>query len=111
MNQFFLSKVQLLRESIPDVHLDPLSKLREIMWNRTCTMKLKPVHPDDVMKVIISLKNSKSTGTDFLDTRIIKLVANEILPALTRIVNLSLTQLKFPYKWKQSKGGSPPEKG
>ena len=51
----------------------------------------------------MKLKNSKSTGIDDIDTRIIKLVANDILPALTHVINLSISHSEFPSIWKQSK--------
>ena len=55
-------------------------------------MQLRYVHPDGVMKIIKELKNSKSTGTDNIDT---KLVAEDILPAITHIINLSIRQQEF----------------
>ena len=38
-----------------------------------------------------------------IDTSIIKLVKAEILPAVTHILNLSITTRKFPSAWKKSK--------
>ena len=73
------------------------------MENRNCTFSLKPVHPDQVLKVLYNLKNSKATGMDYLDSYIIKLVAIEILPALTHVINLSITQSVFPNSWKCAK--------
>ena len=85
MNQFFVSKVSNLRSNIPASDSDALSTLRKQMENRNCTFSLKPVHPDQVLKVLCGLKNSKATGMDYLDSYIIKLVAIEILPAQTLI--------------------------
>ena len=103
MNTFFINKVTMLRNQIPVNNSDPLAKLRESMESRTCSMKFRPVKPSDVHDIIKGLKNSKSTGTDYLDTATIKLVAKDILPAVTHIVNLSLTQSTFPSIWKHSK--------
>ena len=47
-------------------------------------MSLKAVTPDEVMKIISNLKNSKSTGTDNISTWVVKLVAKDILPARVR---------------------------
>ena len=66
-------------------------------------MNFRPVSPDEVLTIIKSLKNSKSTGVDYLDTWTIKLVAENILPAITHIINLSISQSKFPCMWKQAK--------
>ena len=103
MNSFFVDKVAGLRERIPQVNSDPHAKLRESMRNRTCTMKFRAVTPDEVLDIIKALKNSKSTGVDNLDTWTIKLVAEDILPAITHILNLSISQSKFPTMWKQAK--------
>ena len=45
----------------------------------------------------------KSTGLDNIDTYIIKLVAKDILPALTNIINLSIRNSHFPSTWKRAK--------
>ena len=103
MNNFFITKVNLLRDRIPATEADPLVKLREIMQDRQCSFSLRPVTPQEVEKLIASLKNSKSTGVDYIDTWVIKLVAKEILPALTHIVNLSISQSEFPTIWKTAK--------
>ena len=103
MNSFFLGKVAGLRENIPESRIDPLSKLREIMTDRQCKFSLKAVHPEDVLKLIKGLKNSKSTGTDYIDTFIIKLVAEDIVAPLTHIINLSISTATFPSLWKHAK--------
>ena len=103
MNSFFINKVAQLREKIPQVDLDPHAKLREVFQNRGCEFKFKPAEPEEVLKIIKGLKNSKSSGVDFIDTAIVKLVANEILPALTHIINLSISNSIFPAMWKHSK--------
>ena len=103
MNNFFISKVGLLRNSIPDTEEDPLQKLRDVMKNRKCVFALHSVTPSDVEKLIAGLKNSKSTGTDYIDTFIIKLVARDLVPAITHILNLSIAQSEFPNIWKHSK--------
>jgi hypothetical protein len=103
MNSFFIDKVARLRNGIPASNADPLAKLKESMSDRQCSLALKTVNPEEVLKVIKSLKNSKSTGTDNIDTWVIKLVASDILPALTHIINLSIMQSKFPTMWKHAK--------
>ena len=103
MNMFFIEKVKKLQEKIPIVVFNPLEKLRESMVNRQCVMSVQPVKPDDVLKIITNLKNSKSSGVDDIDTYIIKLIASDILPAVTHIINLSITQSVFPSIWKHAK--------
>ena len=45
----------------------------------------------------------KSSGVDYIDTATVKLVAKEILPAITHIINLSISQSTFPTMWKYAK--------
>jgi hypothetical protein len=62
MNVYFISKVERLRESIPNSNFDPLKLLRESMSQRRCNLSFRSVHPDEVLKIIKNLKNSKSSG-------------------------------------------------
>ena len=103
MNKFFLSKIKNLRSSIPVSQSDPLVKMREAMENRDCSFQIRNVTEEDVLKVIQGLKNSSATGTDFIDTRSIKVAAELISPALTHIINLSISTSTFPRMWKHAK--------
>ena len=55
------------------------------------------------MKIIKELKNSKSTGIGDIDASTIKLVAEDLVPAITHIINLSVSQSNFPELWKTAK--------
>ena len=50
-----------------------------------------------------NLSNSASFGLDEIDTYIIKLIKDDITPAFTHIINLSLTTNVYPEAWKKSK--------
>ena len=102
-NQYFLDKIRLIRENLPPPLIDPLALLRSLMVGRSCSFSFSVVHPDEVEKVMSGLSNSSSFGLDQIDTYIIKLVRLDILPALTHIVNLSLSTQEFPTNWKKSK--------
>ena len=82
----------------------PLQKLQELMRNRTCTFKLRAFHPDEVLKILNKLnKNSKSCGLDTIDAYVLSLAKEELLPVITHIVNLSITEKCFPTEWKCAK--------
>ena len=81
---------------------DPLAKLRESMRNRQCMFKLKLVTQEEVLKIINSLNNSSSTGVYFIDSTTLKLIRNEIVPAMTRNINLSIEKTVFPESYKHS---------
>ena len=101
-NQFFLDKIKRLRSSIPAVQKD-LLKNREAMSKRKYSFHLQEVTVYDVQKIISSLKNSSATGVDSIDTTTIKLSAQLIAPALTHIINLSISTSTFPTSWKYAK--------
>ena len=102
-NEFFVEKIQQIRENLPPPISDPLSKLRSLMIGRKCSFRLTSVHPDQVADIISSLSNTTAFGLDQIDTSIIKLIKNEVLPAVTHMINLSITSRKFPSTWKKSK--------
>ena len=103
MNSFFIQKVKNLQKRLPPPKGNPLENLQQTMSTRTCTFRLESVHPDEVLEIVKNLKNSKSTGLDDIDTSTLKLIIHDILPALTHIINLSLTTLTFPSSWKLAK--------
>ena len=103
MNNFFVNKVKVLRQNLPNDAGDPLALTRRLMSERQCSFKFTSVHPDEVNKIIENLKNSKSSGIDNIDTYIIKLARKELVPVITHIINLSLTQSHFPEIWKTAK--------
>ena len=73
------------------------------MKGRTASFSLSPVHPDTVKQIICQLKNSKASGIDNIDTYVIKLIADEIVPVITHIVNLSIQEASFPKSYKIAK--------
>ena len=82
---------------------DPLLNTRDIMKHKNCSMKFSNVHPDEVSKIISDLPNSTAFGTDNIDTYIDKLLREELTPAITHIINLSINSEAFPQTWKVSK--------
>ena len=73
------------------------------MRNRTCSFRLKAVHPETVEQILSNLKNSKSSGLDSIDTYCLKLAGQNIIPSLTHIINLSIETHEFPTCWKIAK--------
>jgi hypothetical protein len=50
MNSFFMDKVTRLRNGIPASNTDPLAKLKESIRDRHCSLALKTVDPEEVLK-------------------------------------------------------------
>ena len=73
------------------------------MKNKSCKFDLQPVSPDVVKIIIQNMKTTSSTGLDNINSYVLKLAQEELIPAITHIINLSITQKKFPDSWKISK--------
>ena len=102
-NQYFVDKVKNILSSMPPPISDPLYKLKLLMRNRNSVFCLRSAHPDEVQKIILELRNSKSTGLDTIDSYILKCSLPYILPAVTHIVNESINSGIFPSQWKTAK--------
>ena len=102
-NQYYIDKVRTIRRNFRGQDRDPLRILRKRLQGRQASFSTRAVTPDEVDKVIRNLNNSKASGLDNLDTYILKLTRNEIVPSVCHIVNLSLQANKFPNKWKVAK--------
>ena len=99
-NEFFIEKVQKIRNNLPPPKSNPLSKLQCLMKDRQCSFTLSMVYPNEVDSIISSLNNTSAFGFDHIDTSILKLIKSEILSAVTHIINLSISTKKFPQSWK-----------
>ena len=71
------------------------------MTRRQCSLTFQPVTEKVVLMTIMKIGPTTATGVDNIDNQTIKLVAREITPALTHIINLSISTSTFPaiYKW------------
>jgi len=52
MNEFFVKKINTLRNRIPLPTEDPLRFLKQMMSNRTSTFRLDIAHPDEVLAIL-----------------------------------------------------------
>lgn len=74
----------------------------EIMKRKNFRFKVEKVNINKVKDFLKTCKN-KPPGVDGLDSRLLKLAADDIAPALAHIVNLSFTCCTCPQAWKQAK--------
>ena len=70
-------------------------------YSGTPFANFQPVSADTVKKVVLST-SSKSCENDPIPTHIVKDCINELLPAITCIVNQSLNEGHFPDTWKEA---------
>ena len=77
MNQYFISKVSKIRESIVHVPTN-FTACKNIMRGKSCTLSLQHVTVSKVNKLLKNLKTSKSCGIDQLDNFCVKIAENII---------------------------------
>ena len=116
-NEFFVEKISKLKQNIDNKYKeDPLQRLKAKMESKNLKFKLKPVTEKKVLKIIKSMKSKKSSGLDELTQAQMILGADILAIPLTRIINTSITEAKFPDMWKEGvvtpvlKKGSPKDK-
>ena len=102
MNNFFIDKVETIRQGIPSTRFD-LNKVNSIMANKRCSLQLKYVSQSKVNKVLKSLSNSRSTGIDELDSLSVKQAEDLLTQPVHNIMTLSIMSCQFPKSWKYSK--------
>lgn len=73
---------------MPVNYFDPLHYADSFFMNFTT--------PLEIVSIINSLKNKKSTGCDNFSVTLVKQIANEIAPVLSHIINLSFSSGIFP---------------
>ena len=61
------------------------------------------VTEDEVLKILMSMKNKKSMGFDGIPMQILKMSTPVIIPSLTHLFNKSLANGVFPSQWKIAK--------
>ena len=105
-NQYYIEKIQKIRQKLPPQG-DPTSNLRNLMKEKeqihTDGLSINTVSPEQINKIILELRNSKSCGLDNLDTYIVKLIRPHIIPAVTHIINTSISTQQFPTTYKSAK--------
>ena len=94
--KFFMSKIQNIRDNLAK---HPLYKPKPTNIQKLDTFK--KLSTEDVKKLINKMK-MKSCELDVLPTHILKEMLDHLLPTITKIINMSLTQGVFIDKWKNA---------
>jgi hypothetical protein len=100
-NDFFVAKVETLRNSIDTTNLPgPLGKSKNV---NKCQFILTRVSDNQVLRAINKLKTKPSTGLDQISSKVLKAGGEVLAIPLCYIINNSITSGKFPSRWKESK--------
>ena len=77
--------IETIRKSLQEKNRDPLEILRKILNSNQASFSAQSITAYKVDKIIRKLKNSKASGMDNLDTYIIRLARQEIVPSVCHI--------------------------
>ena len=103
MNNFFVDKVEQIKKELPPQTVDPLETLKTMMNGCPSRFDFTPVSPETTEKIIRNMRKSKACGVDNIDSYILKLTSELIVPPITHIINLSLSTGVFPAHYKTGK--------
>ena len=65
--------------------------------------ELLEVTEEEVSKLVRKIKGKKSCGLDWICGYSLKLVARDLLPELTEMINLTIRNGRFTSQWKNAK--------
>ena len=99
-SDFFINKIEKIRTDISS-EPNPVENYKEIPKLDKSLDKLAPTTPEEIKK-IIQESPCKSCELDPIPTWLLKACIDELLPALTNIINSSLDQAYVPSEFKRS---------
>ena len=91
LNKFFASVFTQGDSSTPVLESDPIPDMSPI-----------EIHIEGVLHLLLNLKASKAMGPDKIPSRLLKMLAHQIVPALTLLYSASISQGSVPSDWKMA---------
>ena len=102
-NNYFVEKIANLKARIdPNRVKEPLNKLKNKVRGKNLNFSLKTVTERTVRKVMDRMKKKKSKGPDGISQELLLLGKDMLVIPLTRIINSSINEGKFPDCWKEA---------
>ena len=107
MNTFFLEKIaKLKRENIRETNFEQATEeLVKFLSGKNLgnNFVLHELNDEEMKQLLKSITGKKSLGLDWICSYSLKIVADELLPELKHIINLSIRSGNFGSSWKVSK--------
>ena len=100
-NCFFMDKVTKIRNNFPSCDKDTDTCTQEVCGVSSPLTSFNAVTPEQLSKIIMSMK-TKQCSLDPLPTGLTKECLNSLIPAVTNIINVSLSTATFPSQWKRA---------
>ena len=102
-NDYFIEKIEVLKAKIdPSKVKEPLGKLRSKMEGKNLRFSLRTVTERTVRKIMDRIKKNKSRGPDGISQELLLLGKDTLVVPLTRIINPSISEGRFPDCWKSA---------
>lgn len=92
----FMSKIDKIRQALKD-----FQNFKPDVKDVPRFDDFQDLTEDEIRKLISELQ-TKTSELDILPTNVLKSFLDELLPIITKLVNISLKQGIFPSKWKQA---------
>ena len=73
----------------------------QIMKDKNCTFEFRKVGVEEVKKLLLSINNDKSPGSDNRDGKLLRIIADDI--AIYHILNVNLLESVCPQAWREAK--------
>ena len=99
LNKYFVEVGSNLSNNLPPGSGDFSEYLEPVH----CVFNFSNITDDAVLRKILKLKSNKGLGPDNISPKLIKDSAEVIAPYLSYILNLSLSEGKFPDDWKSAR--------
>lgn len=96
-NDYFIDTVKPTKNN----QVPQISNNQNLKYNPN-SIFIKPCIAEDIIQIIRTLRNSKSTGVDGITTKVIKYVGSIISLPLSHIINLCISSGIYPNKLKTS---------
>ena len=102
-NEFFVNKIEVLKEKIDtSLKTDPLKALEKKVANKNLKFSLKTVTVKTVTKVMKAMKKKRSSGTDGITQECLLTGVDVLAIPITHIINTSIKTGTFPEHWKEA---------
>ncbi|MEW8548507.1 MAG: reverse transcriptase family protein, partial [Candidatus Thiodiazotropha sp.] len=102
-NDFFVNIAENIKEPVSSSNHEKLKSYCNDKIPSDIFFDLPLLNKDKVLRYLKNLDVRKSTGSDELGPRLLKMAAPFISESLTYICNMSITTGTFPEKWKEAK--------
>ena len=107
VNEYFLSKIVNLKNDENIADCEAATEELEAYLNKKKIpadgFELKEVSEEVVSKLIKRIKGKKSCGLDWICGLSLKVVAKDLLPEITELINITIRKGRFATQWKKAK--------